>query len=109
MTVNGKPEYGRRLIPQILDRLALADPDRIVYSIASFYNDKPSFRDITAREFTKAVDKTAWWLNEQLKGDASLLSKVEALGYIGPRKYRSPAKVSSYGTDASQMTFAMSF
>ncbi|CAG7559788.1 unnamed protein product [Fusarium equiseti] len=88
MTVNGKPEYGRRLIPQILDRLALADPDRIVYSIASFYDDKPSFRDITAREFTKAVDKTACWLNGQLKGDASLLSKVQALGYIGPHDIR---------------------
>lgn len=102
MTVNGKPEYGRRLIPQILDRLALADPDRIVYSISSFYDDKLRFRDITAREFTKAVDKTAWWLHEQLlstngasEEDASLLSKVQALGYIGPRKYRPPAKVSS--------------
>lgn len=93
MTVNGKPEYGRRLIPQILDRLALVDSDRIVYSIASFHDDKPSFRDITAREFTKAVDKTAWWLREQLlstngssDGGANLLSKVQALGYIGPRK-----------------------
>ena len=93
MTVNSNPEYGRRFIPQILDRLALADPDRIVYSIASFHDDRPSFRDITAREFTKAVDKTAWWLHEQLlstngtsDGDADLLSKVQALGYIGPRK-----------------------
>lgn len=99
MTVNGKPEYGRRLIPQILDRLALADPDRKVYSISSFYDDKLSFRDITAREFTKAVDKTAWWLNGQLSSDESQLSKVRALGYIGPRKYRSSAEVSSIGTD----------
>ncbi|KAJ4118864.1 hypothetical protein NW768_010602 [Fusarium equiseti] len=98
MTVNAKPEYGRRLIPQILDRLALADPDRIVYSIASFSDDQPAFRDITAREFTKAVDKTAWWLKSQLSelqstngasnGEASLLSKVQALGYIGPHDIR---------------------
>jgi hypothetical protein len=91
MTVNSKVEYGRRLIPQILDRLALAAPDRVIYSVASFPNDQPSFRDITAREFTKAVDKTAWWLQRQLheaNGDAISSSKIQALGYIGPRKYR---------------------
>lgn len=96
MTVNSKEEFGRRLIPQILDRLALADPERVIYSIASFPNDQPSFRDITAREFTKAVDKTAWWLQRELhstngvsNGDAILSSKIQALGYIGPRKFKS--------------------
>ncbi|CEF78594.1 unnamed protein product [Fusarium graminearum] len=92
---NSKEEFGRRLIPQILDRLALADPERVIYSIASFPNDQPSFRDITAREFTKAVDKTAWWLQRELhstngvsNGDAILSSKIQALGYIGPHDIR---------------------
>jgi acyl-CoA synthetase (AMP-forming)/AMP-acid ligase II/aryl carrier-like protein len=95
MTVNSNNEFGRRLIPQILDRLAIAAPERVIYSIASFPNDQPSFRDITAREFTKAVDKTAWWLQSQLhstngssNGDAILSSKVQALGYIGPHDIR---------------------
>ncbi|CEI62303.1 hypothetical protein FVEN_g12093 [Fusarium venenatum] len=95
MTVNGNTKFGRRLIPQILDRLALADPERVIYSIASFPNDQPSFREITAREFTKAVDKTAWWIRSQLhstngasNGDTIMSSKIQALGYIGPHDIR---------------------
>ncbi|KAL6916435.1 hypothetical protein FSST1_007930 [Fusarium sambucinum] len=95
MTVNSNTKFGRRLIPQILDRLALADPERVIYSIASFPNDQPNFREITAREFTKAVDKTAWWIRSQLHStngasnrDAILSSKIQALGYIGPHDIR---------------------
>jgi hypothetical protein len=93
--------YGRRLIPQILDRLAKADPERIVYSITSFSDGFPAFKDITARDFAQAVDKTAWWLYKHLNEmDAAPNSdpaqehavtrkppKIRSLGYIGPRKY----------------------
>lgn len=96
MTANKKPEYGKRLIPQILDDLALADPDCIVYSIASFSHDEPSFRDISARELTQAIDKTAWWLCGQLHASnrssnesAHPSSKIQSLGYVGPRAYDS--------------------
>ncbi|RGP80029.1 hypothetical protein FLONG3_1800 [Fusarium longipes] len=95
MDVSTKPDYGRRLIPQILDQLALADPDRVIYSVTSFPNNEPNVRTITAREFTKAVDKTAWWLHKQLQqtngdsnGSAVLPSKIQAVGYIGPHDIR---------------------
>ncbi|KNB09128.1 hypothetical protein FOXG_09770 [Fusarium oxysporum f. sp. lycopersici 4287] len=94
--------YGRRLIPQILDRLAVADPERVVYSIASLSDGAPKFKHITAQAFGRAVDKTAWWLHKHLNGmngapNGDLAQehavtqkppKIQALGYIGPHDIR---------------------
>ncbi|RKL02176.1 hypothetical protein BFJ68_g12092 [Fusarium oxysporum] len=88
--------YGRRLIPQILDRLAVADPERVVYSIASLSDGAPKFKHITAQAFGRAVDKTAWWLHKHLNGMngapngdlAQKPPKIQALGYIGPHDIR---------------------
>jgi malonyl CoA-acyl carrier protein transacylase len=85
MTVNMAPSenIGKRIIPQILDHVASTDPDRIVYSVAKSADISQGLRDITAQQFARAVDKTAWWL--QAKVGKS--TKLEALGYIGPRKF----------------------
>jgi hypothetical protein len=101
MMVDISQNYGRRLIPQILDLLAAADPDRIIYSVARFPEDGPKFREISARAFAQAVNKTAWWLQKHMKelhvpsqtddehkpNETEVnKSKVQPLGYIGPRK-----------------------
>ncbi|KAF5565221.1 nonribosomal peptide synthetase [Fusarium napiforme] len=100
--VDTDASYGRRLIPQILDRLAKADPERVVYSITSFADGVPAFKDITAQDFARAVDKTAWWLHKHLtemngapNGDPAQEHavtqkplKIQALGYIGPHDIR---------------------
>lgn len=36
MATDSSMEYGKRLIPPILDSLASAEPDRIIYSVATF-------------------------------------------------------------------------
>ncbi|KAF2764178.1 acetyl-CoA synthetase-like protein [Teratosphaeria nubilosa] len=74
------PEYGRRLIPQILDSIAAANPHRVLYSVAAFSDDCYDFHHITAKDLAQAVDKTAWWLRSSL-GDAS---NIRPLAYIGP-------------------------
>ncbi|KAF2171432.1 hypothetical protein M409DRAFT_63707 [Zasmidium cellare ATCC 36951] len=84
MTCDELPDYGRRLIPQILDNVAKTDPDRIVYSIADFTDGSRDFRHISARQFSKAVDKTAWWLRAQL----GTSDHTRPLGYIGPHDLR---------------------
>lgn len=84
MAMDTPTEYGRRLIPQILDRLASTEPDRIIYSVATFSDDTHSFRHISARIFANAVNKTAWWLHDQI-GRPMLL---ETVGYIGPREWK---------------------
>lgn len=75
-------EYGKRLIPQILDSLASAEPDRIIYSVATFLDSSHEFRHISARTFANAVDRTAWWLLKQI-GKPPV---IQTVGYIGPRE-----------------------
>lgn len=76
--------YGHRLIPQIMDNLAVTDPDRIVFSLASVTETSLDMKDISARDFAKAVDKTAWWLHGQVGKPAS----IRPIGYIGPHDLR---------------------
>jgi len=73
---------GKRLLPQLVDDVARSNPDRIVYSVALSADISRGFRDITARGFADAVNKTSWWLHKTLgKSD-----KFATIAYIGPRK-----------------------
>ena len=85
MANNTSIDYGRRLIPQILDSLAVSDPERIIYSVAKFTDASHDFHHVSARTFAKAVDKTAWWLFNQIENSTS----IQPIGYIGPRKLES--------------------
>ncbi|KAL8651738.1 MAG: hypothetical protein Q9226_004575 [Calogaya cf. arnoldii] len=84
MATNTSSHYGKRLLPQILDSLASAEPDRTLYSVAAFSGSTHDFCHISARTFAKAVDKTAWWLHDQLGKPAS----IQPVGYIGPHDIR---------------------
>ena len=74
--------YGKRLIPQIMDSLATAEPERIVFSLTMLSGNSVQFKHISASTFTKAVDKTAWWLHNLVGTPDS----IKPVGYIGPRK-----------------------
>ncbi|KAI9151854.1 Isocyanide synthase-NRPS hybrid crmA [Paramyrothecium foliicola] len=76
--------YGKRLIPQIMDELAASDPDRTVFSLATVSGESLILKHISACDFTKAVDKTAWWLHNQVGKPES----IEPVGYIGPHDLR---------------------
>lgn len=75
--------YGRRLIPQIMDNLAAIDSERAVFSLASLSDGLLKLNSISARQFTRAVDKTAWWLRDQVGTPDS----VQPVAYIGPRTF----------------------
>jgi len=79
-----EPEYGHRLVPQIMDSLAVAEPNRVVFSLAKVTDNILDFQTITARQFSKAIDKTAWWLHNLVGKSES----VQPLGYIGPHDLR---------------------
>ena len=83
MAIENPRNYGKRLIPQILDDLARSEPNRIIYSLASLSDQTAHFRTITAGAFAKAVDKTAWFLHDQLKDRSQ--KEILPIGYIGPR------------------------
>jgi hypothetical protein len=104
-------EYGKRLIPQIMEDLARSEPDRIVYSLASFPDQTAHFRTISAAAFAKAVDKTAWFLHDRLRardgaqenGNGELQDRsnkgILPIGYIGPRKLKLAALRAKGSTD----------
>lgn len=76
-----QPAFGKRLIPQILDDLAASDPERPIYSLARSADISEGLVEITARHFSQAVDKLAWWIVQQIGASKS----NETVGYIGPR------------------------
>lgn len=76
-------EYGRRLLPKIMDDLAASEPERTVFSLASLSNGLLKLNPISAQQFTRSVDKTAWWLREQVGNPVS----IQPVAYIGPRRF----------------------
>lgn len=75
--------YGRRLIPQIMDRLAATEPEKTVFSLASLLNGSLELKPVSSRLFTRAVNKTAFWLRHQVGTPNTILP----VAYIGPRKF----------------------
>ncbi|EED16026.1 transferase family protein [Talaromyces stipitatus ATCC 10500] len=76
--------YGRRLIPQIMDDLAATKPDQTVFSLTYLSNGSLGSKPISAQEFARAVDKTAWWLRSQVGAPDS----IQPVAYIGPHDLR---------------------
>jgi len=76
-------DYGRRIIPSIVDERAQSEPDRIVYSTPLSDDVSKGFRDITARQFAATVNKTSWWLHKEVGTSSSF----ETVAYIGPRMF----------------------
>ncbi|KAL7919998.1 transferase family protein [Trichoderma austrokoningii] len=76
--------YGRRLIPQIMDSLATKDPGRTVFSLTTMKNGSVACLDVSAKTFTSAVDRLAWWIKSQV----GISSSTKPVGYIGPHDLR---------------------
>lgn len=87
MAHEAMPQYGRRLLPHILDSVALESPDRVVYSVLNHTGGVYKLQHVSASTFAKAVDKTAWWLQSLVGTHPS----IRPLGYIGPRMSESYA------------------
>lgn len=75
-----------------MDSLATSEPDRIVYSVATLPDISDGLRQISARTFARAVDKTAWWLYKQVGTPTS----IQTVGYIGPRTFESKLSRSAF-------------
>ncbi|KAM0476242.1 hypothetical protein ACHAPX_006659 [Trichoderma viride] len=76
--------YGRRLIPRIMDSLAARDPGRIVFSLTTAKEGSLGHRDVSAKTFTQAVDRLAWWIKSQV----GISPSIKPVGYIGPHDLR---------------------
>lgn len=74
-----QPSFGSRLLPQVVDDLAINDPERVFATISSSSNLEAGFRNVTMKEVASAVDALTWWLEGRI-GESSTF---ETLAYMG--------------------------
>ena len=60
------PQRGRRLPPVLLDEIAAADPERVLYSIAKTNDMQDGFQDPSYKRIANAVNRCAHWLKQSL-------------------------------------------
>ena len=74
-----EPCYGARLLPRVLDELALSDPTRIFASVPQSPDLSQGFREVTMEEMSHATSMSAWWLEERL----GISQDFETMAYMG--------------------------
>ena len=50
------PKCGKRLLPGLVDEIAITDPERTFVLIPKTFKSEDGFMDISYRKFVKAVD-----------------------------------------------------
>ena len=82
--VEGK-NYGRRLLPIVVENVAKRRPNRVAYSFPITDDPTEGFHDITNHRYANSVNRTAWWIERNFgKPEANLFPSI---GYIGPCKF----------------------
>ena len=76
--------YGHRLIPQLIDEGAKNSPDVSFWSIPRSSNLADGFRDINYAQVAGAINRVAWWINENVGKSTNF----ESLAYMGPPDLR---------------------
>ncbi|KAF7540165.1 hypothetical protein G7054_g1534 [Neopestalotiopsis clavispora] len=71
-----------RLLPIVVDEIAASDPGRVFFSVMKTKDPKDGFQDINAKEFARAVNRAAWYLEQSL-GPAA--AEFPTIAYMGPQ------------------------
>ena len=77
-------DYGRRLLPNVVDKAAKDKPHRVVYSFPVTDDPAQGFYNITNHRYANGVNRTAWWIEESFGKPAPGI--FPDIGYIGPSK-----------------------
>ena len=75
-----KPEYGKRLLPNLVDDYARTDPDHVFAMVPKSSNFADGFQDITIRTFARAVSEVA----HRIDSLAGKSTNFDTIAYIGP-------------------------
>lgn len=77
-----QPNYGKRLLPQIIDSWAKKEPSKL-YAVTPRSNEAKDLVDITYGQFANAINAIAWWLDEKLGPSKDLT--FPCFAYLGPK------------------------
>lgn len=81
-------EYGRRLFPQVVDHLALTEPNRIFASIPKSPTElSTGFQDVTMARLAMMVNSLAKWLEDRI-GTNIPTTEFRTIAYAGPSDIR---------------------
>ncbi|KAI0547105.1 male sterility protein-domain-containing protein [Xylaria curta] len=78
------PNYGQRLVPNIIDDVAQNEPSRVFASIPVSEDLSDGYLDVTYRTIANAINRASWWLSENL----GLANTSEVFSYMGPNDLR---------------------
>ena len=86
MVLEKSANRGERLLPHLFDELAATKSDVNFVSVALSDDAEEGFHNITYRDFARAIDRCAFWLEHELGRGNDL----ETLAYFGPQDLRYP-------------------
>ena len=74
--------YGRRLIPTLIDDMSVSTPDYVYALIPRNQDLTGGFDDVTSRDLARAVNRAAFWIEQNLGRSVDF----ETIAYLGPSK-----------------------
>ncbi|OTA63356.1 nonribosomal peptide synthetase, partial [Hypoxylon sp. EC38] len=83
---SGKPNYGRRLVPNIIDEIAKTDPGREVFSIPRSSDPHDGWKAVTFKEYANAINYIAHRIIETCGVPSP--GSFPTIAYIGPNDAR---------------------
>lgn len=70
--------YGERLLPQVVDESALADPNRILGMIPKSTDTSKGWYTLTTKQLSHCVNYAAWWI----EGQVGRTEDIETIAYL---------------------------
>ena len=78
------PNYGRRLLPNLIDQLANSDYSRPFAAIPRSSEPEDGFIDVSFRQLATAIDRCSWWIEQRLGRS----QHFDTVGYLEPGDLR---------------------
>ncbi|XXH02838.1 hypothetical protein Hte_009225 [Hypoxylon texense] len=82
----GKQEFGRRLIPHVIDEAAQRDPERECFSLPRSSKPEDGWRPITCKQYANAINHVSHMIVEKCGHPPA--NVIPTLAYIGPNDAR---------------------
>lgn len=82
-----RPEYGRRILCNLIDEIAAENGDKIYGSFPITENPADGFRDLSYSQLANAINRCAWFLQEHL-GHESDYATFAYIGGLGDFRYQ---------------------
>ncbi|UNI19521.1 putative NRPS-like protein biosynthetic cluster [Purpureocillium takamizusanense] len=85
-----EPDYGRRLLVNVVDERASNEPDRAFVHIPVSNDPKDGWKPVTYRQVSNAVNHVAHELVQRAKDQGAPTDDFPTIAYIGPSDVRYP-------------------